>query len=76
MSDRPVFIDPVSEIGDEVGDGPVPGWLKLVVVLLAIAAGFYAFSYYEGPALTSNHTFLEGSGGSAPESSGGGSAGH
>ena len=68
MKERPIFIDPVSTFGDDVGDGPVPGWLKLVVVLLALTAGFYAFSYYEGPKLTSNHTFLEGSGGGAPAS--------
>lgn len=76
MNERPVFIDPVSAFGDEVGDGPVPGWLKLVVVVIAIAAGFYAFSYYEGPSLSSNHTFLEGTGGSASAETGTDGGGH
>ena len=60
-TERPVFIDPTSDFGDDVGDGAVPGWFKLVVVLVIAAAAFYAFSYLEGPKLSSNHTFLEGS---------------
>lgn len=61
-----VFIDPVSTFGDEVGDGPVPAWLKLVAVLVLSAAGFYGFSYYEGPKLDSPHTFREGAGVEVP----------
>ncbi len=61
MAERPAFIDPISDFGDDVGEGPVPGWFKLVLVLVLAAAAFYVFSYLEGPKLSSNHTFLEGS---------------
>ena len=80
MSDRPafidpddlgrrgdrVFIDPVSHHGDEVGDGRPPGWFMLVAVLVLTAAGFYGFSYVEGPKLDSPHTFREGVGVEVP----------
>ena len=66
MSERPVFIDPVSHFGDEVGDGRVPGWFSLVAVLVLAAAGFYGFKYAEGPSLDSPHTFREGVGVEVP----------
>ena len=69
MSDRPVFVDPVSSFGGEVGDGRLPGWFTLVALLLLVAAGFYAFSYYDGPALDSRHTFREGAGIEVPAES-------
>ncbi|HVE63493.1 MAG TPA: hypothetical protein VNB94_06810 [Mycobacteriales bacterium] len=59
-TERPAFIDPISDFGGDVGDGPIPGWFKWVIALVVGAAVFYAFSYLEGPKLSSNHTFVEG----------------
>lgn len=70
--ERPVFIDPVSTAGEDVGDAPIPRWLKLVAVLVVGAAGFYGFSYPDGPSPDSNHTFLHGSSGEPPAATSGG----
>ncbi|HVF18995.1 MAG TPA: hypothetical protein VNA14_01980 [Mycobacteriales bacterium] len=66
MTERPVFIDPVSHFGDEVGDGRVPRWYSFVAVLVLAASAFYGFSYVEGPSLDSPHTFREGVGVEVP----------
>jgi hypothetical protein len=66
VSDRPVFIDPVSDFGDDVGDGRTPAWFSLVAILVLAAAVFYGFSYRSGPKLDSPHTFREGAGVEVP----------
>lgn len=59
--DRPAFIDPAAEVdGLDVGDAPVPVWLRLVSVVLLVAALAYVVAFRAGGRLDSEHNFRTG----------------
>lgn len=61
MTERPLFIDPITtDTGDDVDDHPAPRWfLTVALVILAIAA-YYLASFLSGPRESSPHRFQPG----------------
>ena len=61
MTERPLFIDPITTgDGDEVADNPAPRWFLVASALILLAAVYYLASFLNGPRETSPHTFDSG----------------
>jgi hypothetical protein len=61
MTERPLFIDPIT-VGDgaDVDDAPAPRWFVVVAIVLVVIAGYYAGSFWSGPRASSPHNFDSG----------------
>lgn len=61
MTERPLFIDPITTgTGDDVDDNPAPRWFLLVALLLLTIAAYYLASFLSGPRESSPHRFQPG----------------
>lgn len=61
MTERPLFIDPITVgSGDDVDDEPAPRWFALVALVILAAAGFYAASFRGGPGDDAPNRFQPG----------------
>lgn len=61
MTDRPLFIDPISVGGgDDVDDMPAPRWFALVALLIVGIVAYYLASFWNGPREDSQHRFQPG----------------
>ena len=61
MTERPLFIDPIT-VGDgaDVDDAPAPWWFAVVALVLLSVAGYYLGSFWSGPRPSSPHNFEHG----------------
>ncbi len=60
MTERPLFIDPITISAGDVDDAPVPAWFVVVALLILAASAFYLVTFWEGPRLSSPHDFVDG----------------
>lgn len=61
MTERPLFIDPITTgDGDDVDDNPMPRWFAPVAVLILAMAAYYLAAFMDGPRETSPHRFDRG----------------
>ena len=61
MTERPLFIDPITTgDGDDVDDNPAPRWFLAVAALILVLAAYYLSAFMEGPRETSPHNFQRG----------------
>ena len=61
MTERPLFIDPITiGSGDDVDDAPAPAWFVLVALAILAVAGYYLGSFLDGPRGSSPHTYDHG----------------
>lgn len=61
MTDRPLFIDPITVgSGDDVDDAAAPVWFVVVALVILAVAAYYLGSFLDGPRATSPHTYDRG----------------
>lgn len=62
MTERPLFIDPITVgSGDDVDHAPAPLWFVVVAIALLAIAAYYFGSFLDGPRASSPHNFKHGS---------------
>ena len=58
MTERPLFIDPISTgDADEVDDNPAPRWVVAAALVILGLAAYYLAAFLDGPRETSPHNF-------------------
>lgn len=61
MTERPLFIDPITVgEGADVDDEAPPRWFVALALVLLVAAGYYVGSFWSGPRESSKHDFGSG----------------
>lgn len=61
MTERPLFIDPITvRGGDDVDDARAPWWFVAVALVLLAVAAYYLGSFWSGPRGSSPHRFQPG----------------
>jgi hypothetical protein len=62
VTERPLFIDPITVgAGDDVDHAPAPLWFVVVALVLLAVAAYYLGSFLNGPRASSPHNFEHGS---------------